>query len=281
MFKILGIVAAIGAAAFAPATRAGAQHLHFGSGGVGVHFGDDHHDDHHHDDHHDSHHHDDHLDWHGDHWDVHHSGHDDWHHHYHSDWHDSDWLFVVPQFGSAYRGTYYSDQGNYYYMPQAPTGNYQAAKPIEIQFGGYAHVADLSGRLERLANELCLDLHYNYRHNVGYPDIYRLAYQVLNSAKFIRVEANQANRDEVARRLDGLDVAFHNVEGAVQGWSRRQNRQIGKGGAQTKLDLVEATLHHLMYDVGVAGAHGAPQSATMPESGEVAPPPEPVAAPTP
>jgi hypothetical protein len=135
--------------------------------------------------------------------------------------------------------------------------------------------------LERLANELCLDLHYNYRHNPAYANIYRLAYQILGTAKFIRAEANQTNRDEVARRLDGIDVMFHQVEDAVKGWSRRQNRQIGQGGVQTKLDLVESTLHHLMHDVGVAGAHGAPQSATMPESGEVAPPPEPVATPGP
>jgi hypothetical protein len=163
-------------------------------------------------------------------------------------------------------------------MPQT-TGAYRAARPIEIQFGGYAHVDDLSGRLERLANELCLDLHYNYRHNPGFAEIYREAYQIFDMAKYIHVKENQADRDEVARRLDGLDVAFHNVEGEVKGWSRQQNRQIGQGGAQTKLDMVGATLHHLMHDVGVMGVHGAPESDTLPDGGEVAPPPEPVAEP--
>ena len=161
MFRALTVVAIIGVAACLPVSRAGAQHIHFGGGGggggIGVHFGDD-----------------DHHDWHDDHWD--HDGWDDdhWDHH-HSGWHDSDWLWVVPAFGNRYRGTYYSDQGNYYYMPQN-TGAYAAAKPIEIQFGGYAHIDDLSWRLERLANELCLDLHYNYKHNPGFAESYRAAY---------------------------------------------------------------------------------------------------------
>ena len=267
MFKALGIAAIIGAAAFVPATRSAAQHLHFGSGGVGVHFGDDHYDDH---------------------WDHHYWGDDDWHHHhygydhggyYHSDFDDAGWLFVVPYFGGRYRGTYYANQDNYYYMPQA-TGSYRA-QPIEIEFGGYAHVDDLSARLERLANELCLDLHYNYRHNPDFKDLYRAAYQIYDTAKFLRDKENQADRDEVARLLDGLDVAFHDVEGAIKGWSRRQNRQIGQGGAQTKLDLVGATLHHLMHDVGVTGAHGVPDTLPGPGTAEVAPPPEPVAEPTP
>jgi hypothetical protein len=265
MFKCFAFVATIGVAVLWPATPAGAQHIHFGGGGrgggIGVHFGDD-----------------DHHDWHDDHWDhdVWHNDH--WDHHHHDGWHDSDWLWVVPALGPRYRGSYYSDQGNYYYMPQNTTS--YAAKPIEIEFGGYAHVDDLAWRLERLANELCLELHYNYKHNPGYAESYRAAYQILDTAKFIRVKENQADRDEVAGRLNELDGLFHQLEANVKGWSRRSNRQIGQGGAQTKLDMVAATLHHLMHDVGVAGVHGAPSN-TDATGGEVAPPPEPAGLPTP
>jgi hypothetical protein len=258
MVKTLGIAALCGVAVLLPASRANAQHLHFGGGGVGVHFGDDDHDDHYH--------------HYGDdgHWDHRHSYHHD------SDWDDSGWLYVVPQFGSSYRGTYYSNRGNYYYQPQYQPRNsrtYQAAKPIELEFGGYAHVNDLSGRLQQLANQLCLDLHYNYRHNPGFADTYRTAYEILDTAKYLYAKEHQADRAEFARRLDGLDAPFHEVESEIKSWSRRSNRQVGQGSAQAKLVALGATLHHLMHDVGVTGAHA--DAAPANESVEEAPAPAP------
>ena len=150
--------------------------------------------------------------------------------------------------------------------------SYVAAKPVAVEFGGYSHVDDLAGRLERQANDLCLELHYNYRHNRGFAETYREAYQVLNTAKYVHAKEHQGDRAEVARRLDEVDGLFHHVQDDVRRFSRRQNRQIGQGGAQTKLELVEATLHHLMHDVGVQGTHG-PSAATAPVGVEVAPPP--------
>ena len=94
------------------------------------------------------------------------------------------------------------------------------------------------------------------------------------------MKENQADRDEVARRLNDLDGLFHQLDANVKSWSRQSNRQIGQGGAQTKLDMVAATLHHLMHDVGVMGVHGAPGDADA-AGGEVAPPPEPASLPTP
>jgi hypothetical protein len=154
-------------------------------------------------------------------------------------------------------------------------GTYVAAKPVQIEFGGYAHVDDLAGRFERLMNQLCLDLHYNYRHNPGFPETYRAAYHVLDTAKYIHDKEHQGDREEVARRLDEVDGLFHQVQDEVRRWSRQQYRQIGQAGVQTKLDSVEATLHHLMNDVGVSGAHGAPEAAPASSVNEVAPPPEP------
>ena len=269
MVRTTGIVALVGVAALLLTSRASAQHLHFGSGGVGVHFGDDGHDDHY------RHYGDD------DHWDHRHSYYHDSYHH-DSGWGDAGWLYVVPQFGNAYRGTYYSNQGNYYYQPQYQSRRsrtYQAAKPIELEFGGYAYVDDLSGRLQQLANQLCLELHYNYRHNPGFADTYRKAYEILDTAKYLHAKEHQGDRDEFARRLEGLDAPFHDVESEIKNWTRRSNRQVGQGGAQAKLETLGATLHHLMHDVGVAGVHA--DAAPANENAEEAPAPTPVAAPVP
>jgi hypothetical protein len=127
--------------------------------------------------------------------------------------------------------------------------------------------------LERQANELCLELHYNYPHNPGFAQTYREAYLVLETAKYIHAKEHQGDRAEVARRLDAVDGLFHHVQDDVRRWSRRQNRRIGQGGAQTKLELVESTLHHLMHDVGVKGSHGVPTVVPGPVGAEVAPSP--------
>lgn len=190
--------------------------------------------------------------------------------------HHSDWNHVLPHYNSHYHGTYYWNDGINYYVPRTyvtQPGTYVAAKPIEIKPGGFAYVDDLSGRLERHANQLCLDLHYNYRHNPNFAETYREAYQILETAKYIHEKESQQDRAEVARRLNDLDGLFHHVQGDVKDWSRRPARQIGDGGLQTKLELVEATLHHLMNDVGVKGAHGQPESSSATDSSETAPQP--------
>ena len=159
----------------------------------------------------------------------HHDSHDD-HHDSHSEprhsdifrdmhlshGHHSSWHHVVPHYDRHYHGTYYFDGGINYYVPRpyvadrsVPTSR---PNPSQIEFGGYAHVDDLSGRLERLANQLCLDLHYNYRHNPGFADTYREAYQILNTAKYIHDKEHQGDRAEVARRLDEVDGLFHHVQ---------------------------------------------------------------------
>ena len=195
-------------------------------------------------------------------------------HYYHPSWHH-----VLPYYDRHYYGTYYYDDGRNYYLPRTysgTSGSYLAAKPIPIEFGGYAHIDDLSGRLEKLANELCLDLHYNYPHNPVFAEVYRDAYRVYDTAKYIHHKEHQSDREELRRRLDEVDSDFHRVQAEVRGWSRRHVRQIGQGGAQTKLQLVESSLHHLMNDVGIKGSsHQSGLEAPPPSSGEIAPPPQP------
>jgi hypothetical protein len=181
----------------------------------------------------------------------------------------------VPHYDNHYHGTYYLDGDVHYYVPQTyrtRSRAYIAAEALPLEFGGYGHVDDLAGRLEREANQLCLDMHYNYRHNPNFAATYREAYQILTIAKYVHDKEHQGDRAEVARRLDEVDGLFHHVQDDVARWSRRHKRQIGQGGLKSKLQTVEATLHHLMYDVGVKGAHGAPDL-PPPVEAEVAPPP--------
>jgi hypothetical protein len=134
-------------------------------------------------------------------------------------------------------------------------------------------VDQLAERLERLANQLCLDLHYNYSHNPGFAETYRAAYQILDTAKYIYDNKHQGDREELARRLEEVNEVFHLAQDQIQNWSRTHHRQIGQADAQTKLELIEATLHQLMNDVGVERNHDAQATASGPIDSETAPEP--------
>ncbi|MCS7466343.1 hypothetical protein NZK35_06595 [Stieleria sp. ICT_E10.1] len=186
------------------------------------------------------------------------------------------WSHVVPTIHGHGHGQYYVQGDQHYFAPIAPvssSGTYVAAKPALVPYGGFNQTDDLSGRLETLANELLLDLHHNYQHNPGFAETYREAYQLLDAAKFIHAADHNNDRDAIRSRINGTDQLFHHIQQDVRGWSRIHQRQIGSLGILSKMELVEATLHHLMNDVGVSPS-GGPDSAPMaPPILEQAPPP--------
>ena len=177
--------------------------------------------------------------------------------------------YVVPHLGRHHHGSYYVRGGSFFYYPQTATAGHAhttAYRPQPIQFGGFSHVDDLAGRLVTLTNELCLDLHYNYPHNPGFQHTYREAYQVLDVAKYIHAAEHRHDRAAIQERLAGTDQLFHHVQGEVRNWSRHHHRQVGQIDLLARLDLIEATMHHLMNDVGVkpappAGGGQAPPTA--------------------
>ncbi|MCA9034821.1 MAG: hypothetical protein KDA91_06825 [Planctomycetaceae bacterium] len=181
--------------------------------------------------------------------------------------------YVIPQFGTMPHGTYSVRNGIHLYYPQtASSQNLNVAPaPEQIAFGEFNHVDDLALRFETLMNELCLDLYYNYSHNPGFRETYAEAYSLLQTAKFIHNAEHHNDRDAIRSRLGGADQLFHHVEEDFRGWSRVHRRQIGTMGILTKMEMAEATLHHLMHDVGVAAA-GPGEQAPVP-AGELAPPP--------
>lgn len=195
---------------------------------------------------------------------------------YHHDVVHQDSTYIVPHTSqSAHHGTYHVHNNRYYYTPQtAAVGNQQVVtKPGIVEFGSFSHVDELAARLETLANEFLLDLHYNYSHNEGFRETYAEAYQLLEVAKYIHAAEHQHDRQAIQSKLNGMDTLFHHIQDDVRGWSRHQHLQVGQLGILSKMDMIESALHHLMNDVGVkqAPAPGANGQAPPPAGSAVTP----------
>ena len=192
--------------------------------------------------------------------------------------HHDNYRYVIPS-APQYQGTYYTVDNTHYYYPSAPVVTAQNVpapqQPAPIQFGSFAQVDDLAGRLEEMANQFCLDLHYNYQHNPGYAETYGEAYQILEAAKWGHAKEHQQDREGLARTLGPMDDLFHHVQQDVQGWQRIHRRQIGQLGIIDKMAQMEALIHHIMHVVGVRPTHDGGQEAAPPPGGglEQAPPP--------
>lgn len=188
---------------------------------------------------------------------------------YHYDWLPNDSTYIVPQLDGTTSGTYYFRNGGYYYVPHS-NADFHEHSPAPVAFGGFSHVGDLAKRLDTLANELCLDLHYNYAHNPGFREAYREAYSLLQTTNYIREAEQQNDRKAIQKVLAGVHSMFHHIQDDVRGWSRHQRKQIGQRGISSKMAVFESTLHHLMNDVGVEK----PGLRTHEVGVEQAPPPE-------
>ncbi|MDZ4686106.1 MAG: hypothetical protein SH850_13645 [Planctomycetaceae bacterium] len=184
--------------------------------------------------------------------------------------------YVVPS-GGRY-GTFYSyDDGHYYTPPVARiVGQEQAPapRPVALQFGGFNHHAELAERLEMLANQFCLDLHYNYQENPGFDETYAEAYKLLQAAKYVHDKEHQGDHAAIQRYINSIDELFHHVQGDIQGWRSANRRPVGQLNLAAKTEEFEAVLHHLMFEVGVKPAHDDHHDeAATPREREEAPPP--------
>jgi hypothetical protein len=166
-----------------------------------------------------------------------------------------------------HRGYYFERNGHYYY-------NDGRGNSVLVRSGSFSHVDDLAIRLEQLTSELCLDMHYNYRHNPGFKETYREVYQLYELAKYIHAEEHHGHHEEIARKLTGMDDLFHHVQEDIRGWHRHHHRQIGSLGIISKTDRIESTIHHLMNDVG-ARFEVAPEEPPLPAGGGRELPPRP------
>ena len=162
--------------------------------------------------------------------------------------HDS--TYIIPQANGHNRGNYYVRDGGYYYIPHR-TSDHQTHRPKQVTFGSFSHVHDLAIRFERLSNEFCLNLHYNYSRDPGFRETYREAYQMLQIAKYIHEADHELDRRAIRKQLSGVDQLFHHIQEDVRGWSRFHRGQIEHKEIVSQMTLIESTLHHLMNDVGV------------------------------
>lgn len=150
--------------------------------------------------------------------------------------------------------------------PLAPTLE-TAPDPAAIQFGACSSVDAFASRLEILMNEICLDLYYNYTHNIDFHATYTEAYTLYQMARSIHASVHNFDREAVCQQLDGADALFHHIEDDVCDWTRIHRRQVGTLGLRAKMDLAEEALHCLMKDVGVhvtPGLQEAPAPGSLP-----------------
>ncbi len=216
---------------------------------------------------------------HGDHYDVQPG---------HYDYHPGGYDYHAPARRQPLQGSVVPHRPNYvspprtsYYRGEGHSHDHAGAHiPREIAFGGFSHIDDLAVELEQRANDLCLELHYNYQHNPGFRTVYREAYEILTTAKYIHGLEHAGNRDKLRQAAGELDGLFHHVQGHVSDWTGHRHRTVGYGGLADKVAAVEETLHHLMDDVGVRPVEGLEQA--PPAAGfeavpsvEVGPPPAP------
>jgi hypothetical protein len=189
---------------------------------------------------------------------------------------------IVPYIGGTHHGSYFARNGRYYHYPQTASVDIRMShyRPEEVVFGAFTHVDDLAIRLETRANELCLDLYYNYSHNFEFRATYSEAYQVLEVARYIHDSEHRHDRDAVQDQLRGLDDLFHHVHDDVRSWTRHHRRQIGESGILSKMDLLGSTLHHLMNDVGVRLTPETNEQAPLPDGRELEQAPKPLTLPT-
>lgn len=189
-----------------------------------------------------------------------------------ADYHD-DYRYVVPS--SGHHGAFYTYQDVHYYtppvahvvvqqpqfVPQQPQQFVQNVvpavppQPVQLRFGGFQLHQQLAERLEGLANQFCLDLHYNYQHNPGYTEVYREAYRLLQVAKYVHGRDHQGDHATIQRSGNSIDELFHHVQGEIRGWRSGNQRQVGRLSLAAKTEELEAVIHHLMFDIGVKPVH--------------------------
>ncbi len=175
----------------------------------------------------------------------------------------------------------------YSYFPSRPGDSYAYAVPPQFgYYGGELHSHDhtasdsqrspgpisradeLAVRLVREANSMCLELHHNYQHNPGFKEIYRRAYEVLSTAKYLHDLEHSGSREKLMQSVAELDASFRNLQQDVATWTAHRHRQIGYGGLQDKFAAVDTTLGALMGEL-------TPRRAAVPD--EPVPPSDPAA----
>ena len=187
--------------------------------------------------------------------------------------HHDDYRYVVPS--TPRHGAYYNYEDRHYFTPPAPpvviNQPVVVQRPVPIEFGAFKHQEQLAERLETLANQFCLDLHYNYRHNRNFAEAYREAYQLLQAVKYVHGSEHRGDRNAIRKSVTSIDNLFHHVQEEVSDWTRVDSRRVGDYSLLAKTEELQALIHHLMFDVGVKPDHDREEQAPPPAGAAPAP----------
>ncbi len=143
-----------------------------------------------------------------------------------------------------------------------------------VPFGTFCNIELLTQQLEQAANDLLLDLHFNYSHNSQFAVTYREVYCILDAAQTVRTAAKSNRKGKIVRTLKGLDSLAHRLESDIRNWTCKRSYRCGNGSHLEKLSTVQWVLADLMHDVGIAPTklNFAGQHSSLPPL-KIAPPP--------
>lgn len=159
--------------------------------------------------------------------------------------------------GTVYSNQNYSSNSNY-----TTRGTIDRSAAVPVEFGGYQFVSDLAPAFAPVANELALELHYNYRNNPNFNQVYRDAYSVLTEARALEQAQQRGDREQVQQHLIAANRNLNQVMTATENWQRSHQKQIGEAGLETKLQMTADMLNHMMYDIGIRQEQVAGQDVT-------------------
>lgn len=129
-----------------------------------------------------------------------------------------------------------------------------------------SHVEDMAANLRYLANHLTFEMHYNYQGNPGFQDVYAKCYDMRNLAYAIYNMEHSSDHVEMTGSIVDLHELLHSLEEDVAGWQRTQQREVGHGDLQVKLELMEDLINHLILDASA-------RAQILIDSGETTAPP--------
>jgi hypothetical protein len=140
-------------------------------------------------------------------------------------------------------------------------------------------VDELAETVRALANDVCWEMHRNYRQERSFRQTYREAYEMLTTASYIHeLVHHNARRSRVQQEVSELDALFHHIEEDIATWRRfdihdpyvasyhghDHGQHLGASRLQRLMERMEETLHHLMSDVGYRSTYGS-ESAAPPQ----------------
>lgn len=147
-----------------------------------------------------------------------------------------------------------------------PLGLLLNAGAAQAQYGSHDHgsryrhnsfvyIDELAIQMQNDASRVCWEMFHHFRAAPGYRVIYREAYEMYTTSRYIHSLAHHgAQMTTVRRTVQGLDGLFHHLEGDFRGlkaWSESRHRHVSTAHLRTAMSRMNQTLHALYDAVGL------------------------------